>query len=452
VPHRTRAAQFHENCRAAGDDIDSNDPRLLRRWRSNLKYQGNLLPLHVPQDPKTKPGVGPYPQLASNKRRFVRFPAMCRVEYKVGERSTFVFTQDLSLGGMQLRNVKSLARGDTLTFHLHLIDGAKPVGVEGLVQRLSGTSAGVTFLPEQEPAIQAVHEFIGQRLISRAAERASGSSGSASQVADLAMYYCEIGRIDDALELYRKSLQRRSQELVLYEQMATLLLYRIEQGGAGAWALVAELETLIGRGLRLGKSRSLDAINQDVADLRKKLALAQQESQRREKEALLKEVDAHAVRIKRELEAQTEIAIRKGVAEKARELEQAFRAKLEGKEVRAQMAQQHKEGKRQLALLEQALTKRRAMIAREEEKFSRTRAKLEKDQQAFAAAQEKFATADRLLHEREKKNAALDKALSARARDVALREAAVASLEQITQAIAQLHAANHALRAGVPKR
>ncbi len=387
-----------------------------------------------------------FPHVAHNKRRFVRFPAMCRVEYTISARTSFVFTQDLSLGGMQLRNVKTLAAGDALTFYLHLSDGSKPVPVEGSVTRLLGTSAGVTFSPDQEDALGAIHEFINQRLISRAAERAIGSTGSAVQVVDLAMYYCEIDRVDDAIDLYRKSIQRRPQEFALYEQMAPLLLYRIEKGGDAEWALLPELEALVGKGQTLGKSRVLDSVGQETLTLRKTQAQRQKEQQRREKESLLKEVEAHAVQLRAELEKRAEEKVKKLVAEEKKRLEQDFAAKLAGKEVRAQLKLHEKESRDTRLALEQELQRLRKTIAAERLQFDKQVARLAKERQAFDAARDKHAVAAQKLAEHEKEHHEKRLVLDRRERAVTLREARTEGLEQLGEAVEKLHAVNLARR------
>lgn len=371
---------------------------------------------------------------------------MCRVEYTVEGRTTFVFTQDLSLGGMQLRNVKLLARGAAVTFHLHLADSGKPVQVQGLVQRVADGSAGITFPPGQEAAVAAISDFVNQRLISRAAERAVGASGSASQIADLAMYYGEIGRIDDAIELYRKSLQKRPQELVLYEHMATLLLFRAEQGGDGVWALLNELESLVGRGLGIGKSRVLDAMSREVGEVRAAQMKRQAAALQRDKALLFKEATEHGKE-----------AVHAAVAKRARELDKEFRDKLAGKDVRAALAKHKAEHDKRVAAMARQLTAVRKTIVVEEAKLAKHAAKIEKAQRVLDAATEKHIKAAsafdiakreaKLDADRAKLHAA---ELEQRERAVTVRESRVATLEKLSALIDGLHLANAALRPPPP--
>src|SRR5262245_33140788 len=83
----------------------------------------------------------PGSEVSVQRRAYVRFATMCRVDYEAAGKPTFSFTRDLSSHGMFLREAKQLAAEAQVTFRVHLDAGTPPAALKGVVRYTSAEGA-----------------------------------------------------------------------------------------------------------------------------------------------------------------------------------------------------------------------------------------------------------------------------------------------------------------------
>jgi hypothetical protein len=224
------------------------------------------------------------------QRRFVRFAAMCRVEYPAGGAMAVGFTGELSSGGFFLKQARGLKVGEQVTCALRLADGEPAITVRCGVRCVTGEGAGLQFATGQNAAVTRVRRFIAERLAAPLHERSVRPSATVDEIERYALYCAETGRIDEGLEVFRKAVERRPGELGLYEGMAPLLMQRAHALGERAAPVVAELDRLLRQAAKIGTSESLDAVACEMRALQQELDRHKKEERARldrELEALL---------------------------------------------------------------------------------------------------------------------------------------------------------------------
>ncbi len=339
--------------------------------------------------------------LQENRRRFVRFAAMCKVEYAVDERVTFAFSQNLSVGGMLLRNARGLVPGENIDFVINASESNARIKIRGNIVRLIGGDVAVRFVEAQASAEKELRAYVDDHLVSKMAERVSAAASTAQQVHDLAMYYREIGRVEEARELYQRAILRRPNELGNYENLAVLLLQGLRQAADQGSPLFAELDGVLKHGIEHGKSTILEAVWKQAAEIARSLERRKQDERRREKTELSAALEQENDRRLRTLQNEAATALKKATNEKKRELEKAFeerRAEIETE--RAASADAQRKAKHSLSAREHALEAERTEQLKERARLERKAAALEKDREALNEATEALAAKQKELRRR----------------------------------------------------
>ncbi|HET9555315.1 MAG TPA: PilZ domain-containing protein, partial [Anaeromyxobacteraceae bacterium] len=409
---------------------------------------------------------------AAERRRGVRFAVMLRVDYEAGGRGTFSFSSNLSTAGVQLRGATRLAVGDELPVALHLKTERQPVRLQAVVRHVSGGAgggAGLEFLPGQAEAVEAIGRFIDEELIGKLEASLARSLTSTPSVVLLAGHYVQVGRVDDAVDLYRRALEATPAATALHEGLGALLLARLREGAGGPGAL-AELEALLAEGQAVADGPALRALQKGAAEQRKALERAdreraeQAEAQRKLEERQREQAEKQREQklraaLAREAQAQAD----KELAARRRELER----ELEGRraEADAAAAEERKGLKAERAALsaqaEQA-KELEARLGRQEQKLGQRAARLEEERQALLAEVEAqrgaLAEAKRAATEREEQAAArlagvaaeeqaaaervraLEREVAAEGREVARRRAELAEAEKLQASLEKARA------------
>ncbi len=315
----------------------------------------------------------------SNKRNRVRFGVVWRVDYRVGNRKTFAFTRDVSTAGMLVRGGNDLEVGAEVDFTLH-IGLSDLLSLRGKVVRSEGRDIAVSFIAS-EADIDQIRVSIDEQLVNRLTDRLKLGSG-VERAVDLASYYLENGRSDDALELFHVALGHSRGDIRLYESMAELLGRRISAvDDVRAETLLAELDTIVEEGLKVAPSETLASVKIDAAALRIELE--------RRRHVLL---TADLATMKARLQEQTEEAAASRAREDNLQLElDRLASELIAERERRQRAEEQRDQtvdqvlqtadlvarERQLKDTEAAFTKMKASFEKEKKRLVLERAELE---------------------------------------------------------------------------
>src|SRR5512138_992404 len=145
----------------------------------------------------------------AERRRAIRFNAFVRADYELGDRSTFGYSSNLSAGGLLLRGATHLEVGQPLAIALHLKSEPQPVKLKCVVRTIlrgPAPGAGLEFLAGQDKAIAAVRRYIDEQIVAGLEASLARSLSNVANVCLLGGYYVEVGRTDDAVDLYRRAL------------------------------------------------------------------------------------------------------------------------------------------------------------------------------------------------------------------------------------------------------
>lgn len=296
----------------------------------------------------------------ADRRRSVRFAVMIRVDYPSGGRTRFAYSSNLSTTGVYLRGDFAFEVGKRLALALTLKTEELPVRISAVVRNLRGGSspgAGLEFLPGQELPLAAVRRFLEAEHVAKLEASLARSLSNGRNVALLAGYYVELGRAEEALDLYRRAVDANPTSLELREGLARLLVDRIRLDEDGARPAVEELEALVAGDAEHG-SPTLDRLAAEAGALREAVEQREQERARREEE--------ERERREREREERLRAEIGRGVREAADRELAARRLELE-RELAAKSAELAKERESWETALAVEREESAAALARERE-------------------------------------------------------------------------------------
>jgi len=223
-----------------------------------------------------------------HRRRYVRFPAECRVEYAATSGTGVGLTSEISSGGLFLKNRGALTLGAQVSCAIHLAEGEPPEKVHCTVRRIDGEGAGLEFRGDEKAPRARVRSFIEDHLFKRVLQSTSSPNATLAEIEQCATYFTEIGRHAEGLSVYREALRQRPADLSLHEAMADYLLDRLQSTPTSGGELVREIEEVLVAGQKLGASQALSSIAEQVDALRKKT----RERTKVRREDLDREVDA----------------------------------------------------------------------------------------------------------------------------------------------------------------
>ena len=363
---------------------------------------------------------------STDKRQAIRFPVIQRVDYELGDRKTFNYSTDLSARGLFLRNTKGLEMGTALELHLNLKGRKTPLMVRGTVRRMTAVGrepgVGIEFSPGQDEVVAEIRTFLEQEVVSKLEDTIRRSLTSASTVVQVAAYYLETGRRQDALDLCRRGVQASPKSLPLNEMTATLMLSELDGPGRHDEALLDEAEALVERGIALGASPVLEAVKARVAGMRGVLARERREAAERE-DAARRQRDEDEARKARDAIAH-EVAI-----------EAAHELQTRKKELETEYQQRAKAETKQHAEMRKVLTLEQTALATERETVQALEHELAKREQKLAKQEAKIAERETSLKSEETAAQSLARELAKQGKEVQRRAEAVDEAEKLAAAL-----------------
>ncbi|MBN1961269.1 MAG: PilZ domain-containing protein, partial [Deltaproteobacteria bacterium] len=356
-----------------------------------------LLPLSEPA-PKsiiTKPAVVPEPlkiksigknNTANGRRRSVRFAIMQRVDYKIGDRSTFNYSSNLSASGLFIRGATKFKVGEQISIKLHLNRKDPPLFIRCIVRRIKEdgdeAGAGLEFIEEQDKAFSRIRQFIEEELIKKIEANLQRSITNTNNLILLATYYFEIGRIDDALSLYRRGIETNPTNQQILERAIGVFIPAVRLRGLHGWQLLVELEKILASAMALGPNSKLKQYQAETIELREQLDRRNREQAQAEAEERKLKQQEYETKLRANIEKEVKNVVEKELALHKRELEHEFAVKQ--KQAEKELADTYKEIKQERAELEIFAT----TLKEQETKFKRIQQKLEQRQSRFELEQQ----------------------------------------------------------------
>ena len=244
---------------------------------------------------------------------FVRFAAMLRVDYPTGARTAFAYTAQLSSGDMILR-ARNLTEGDSLVFKLAL-SKTLTLDLSGKVGGPEGDGVLVTFADGQDEAIYAVRSYLESHHVKELEESVNKSVRFPDRALQLAAWYREVGRDEEALWLLGRYCDNNPKHLGLAEAAAATLVDRIEAGVAGRDVLDA-LAGIVDRSRQLGESAAIDRAAKALADARRDFEKRKVEEARKAAEAEKKAQEDKLAKLREKIFAEAESKARESFAKR----------------------------------------------------------------------------------------------------------------------------------------
>ncbi|MCM2334456.1 MAG: PilZ domain-containing protein, partial [Anaeromyxobacteraceae bacterium] len=313
---------------------------------------------------------------------------MLRVDYPVGDRTTFSYASNLSATGVHLRGATRLEVGQRVPLALHLRTAPKPVALEATVRRVQdggAPGAGLEFVRGQEDAVAAVRHFLEEEVVRKLEASLARSLSNAANVALVAAHRVESGRPEEAVDLYWRALQEQPEALPLYEGLARLLVAGAREEEDEAAPRLGELEALLEGGLAVGETPALRAIREEVVELRKAVTRKARERAAREAEERRREEQAREEKLRAALTREAQAQADKLLAARRRELEKELAARQEAADAAAAEARRAVQGERAaLTTLAAELQAREAKLAKAAQRLDQRLAQAEEARQADA--------------------------------------------------------------------
>ncbi|MFC1610332.1 tetratricopeptide repeat protein [Myxococcota bacterium] len=204
--------------------------------------------------------------LGGDKRRHARFPSMCRAKYLANGQWTITSAVNLSRGGVLLAGGAELPVGEEIGLSLCPDADDRPIVVEGRVLIADDLGTRIAFLPGQPVAESGIQQLIQQQAISILEYELGGADDTAA-LRQVTSWYREVGRLDDALALYRSAAEVGEHGVDFYCDMAAFLLETAQECGPSAEDLLVEAVEVIDRGLSLESSGTLESMRAEANKL-----------------------------------------------------------------------------------------------------------------------------------------------------------------------------------------
>ena len=241
-----------------------------------MNQEQALNPLKLDEDPKDDS------DLLLERRRFWRFQASHKIEYRHRETWCATHTVDLGRGGIRLRKAPELYPGEELNFRLHLEQGILQFQAK-VVRTAEHGQVLISFL-EEEQIRGPLDSYFEQALIPRWQLDTQALRPSTTKVAQLAALYSERDRFAEAVALLSKTLRPPTRDFRVHERLALFLNAHLNQNDEHYAQDLRAFDRFLRECFLNCPSEALQALRNKVGQDLAQVVHAEEEANRRQRE------------------------------------------------------------------------------------------------------------------------------------------------------------------------